>query len=539
MFKLLSDKLKESFFSVIPIIILVLLLNYTIAPMPFWSIVLFLVSAFLMMLGIALFNLGVDTSLIPIGEKIGSTLVKSRKLPLIVILTFVIGIFICVAEPDLIVFAGQINGVPDINIILVVSLGVGLALVGAFLRILFQLPLSSILITCYILAFVLSGFTNVNFLSVAWESGGVTTGPIMVPFVMALGLGLASIRGDKTTEEDSFGLVSLCLIGPILAVLVLGMFFQPSGGSALVIPAIQSLSDIAALYGAGFPDQFKQIAIALLPMILLFAIFQMVKLRLRTKTILKISAGTIYTYLGLVLFLTSVNVGFMPAGYQLGAILTENNRAWVLILVGIAIGYFVVAAEPAVFVLKRQVEEVTAGAISAKMMGVGLSVGVGVSVGLSMLRVVTGLSILYFIIPGYVIALALTFLVPPLFTSIAFDSGAVASGPLAATFMLPFAIGASEAVGGNIYTDAFGIVALVAMTPVITLQLFGLVYAIKSRRAQRDSVVPATDDTIIELDDSFIDESMEESPATGDVSRDTAEITARTYQHTDAVIIEE
>ena len=500
MLKLLIAKLKESFFSVIPIIVLVLILNYTIAPMPFWSMILFLVSALVMTLGITLFNLGVDVSLIPIGEHIGSTMVKTRKLPFIIILTFMIGIFISMAEPDLIVLAGQINGVPDSTIIIAVSIGVGLALVGAFLRILFQLPLSFILIGCYVLAFILSAFTGKEFLSIAWESGGVLTGPIVVPFVMALGLGLASIRGDKTAEEDSFGLVSLCLIGPIITVLILGMFFEPSGGSAISIPEIQSMADIASLYSSNFFEYFKQIAVALFPMLLLFAIFQIVKLRLAKETVLQISSGTVYTYMGLVLFLISVNVGFMPAGYLLGTVLVTSSSPWVVIIVGMAIGYFVVAAEPAVFVLKRQVEEITAGAISAKAMGIGLSVGVAVSVGLAMVRVLTGLSILYFVIPGYVFALALTFFVPHLFTSIAFDAGTVASGPLAVTFMLPFAIGACDAVGGNVYISAFGIVALVAMMPVITLQLFGLVYAIKSKAAARRTELHVEKDTIIELD---------------------------------------
>ncbi len=494
------EKLKESSFSVIPIAILVVLLDLTIASIPSWNLILFLISAFVIIMGITLFNLGVDMSLIPIGKHIGSGLVKTRKLPIIIILTFLIGIFITMAEPDLIVLAGQINGVPDAVIILSVSLGVSLALVGAFLRILFQVPLSFILIGCYGLAFILSFFTGRDFISVAWESGGVSTGPIMVPFVMALGLGLASIRADKTSEEDNFGLVSLCLIGPIITVLILGMFFNPSGGSAMTVPDLQSVSGIASLYIRNLPEYMKQVAVALAPMIITFAIFQVARLRLKLKDILKISVGTVYTYAGLVLFLTSVNVGFSPVGYQLGSVLYENNSAMVLILVGMVTGYFVVAAEPAVFVLKRQVEEVTSGAISARAMGIGLSIGVAVSVGLAMLRVITGLSLLYFIIPGYVFALLLTFVVPHLFTSIAFDSGAVASGPLAATFMLPLAIGASEAGGGNIYTDAFGIVALVALTPVITLQVFGLVYSIKSRLAKKAMVVPESEDIIVELD---------------------------------------
>lgn len=512
------EKLKESSFSVIPIIVLVVILNYTIAPIPAWNFVLFLVSAFAIILGITLFNLGVDISLIPIGEHIGSALVKTRKLLTIVVLTFFIGVFITIAEPDLSVLAGQISGVPDSTIIICVSVGVGLALVAAFLRILFQFPLSYLLISCYILAFILSAFTGKDFLSVAWESGAVSTGPIMVPFVMALGLGLASVRADKTSEEDSFGLVALSLIVPIITVLVLGMFFTPSGESAMSVPSLDSLSDIALLYGSNFPEYIKQIAVALAPIILTFAIFQIVKIRLKSKEILKISVGTVFTFAGLVLFLTGVNVGFMPAGYQLGGILIKNNSGTMLVLTGMIMGYFVVAAEPAVFVLKRQVEEVTSGAISARAMGIGLSAGVAISVGLAMVRVITGLSILYFAIPGYVLALLLTFFVPHLYTSIAFDSGAVASGPLAATFMLPFAIGASETLGGNIYTDAFGIVALVALTPVITLQLFGLVYSIKSKLAKKAMVVPETEDTVIELDyssseqkDETDDESMDEN----------------------------
>lgn len=516
--------MKESSFSVFPIVILVVLLSYTIAPMPSWNVILFLVSAAAVIAGITLFNFGVDMSLIPIGEHIGSALVKTGKLLLIVILSFIIGVFITIAEPDLAVMAGQINGVPNTVIIIGVSVGVGLALVGAFLRVLFQIPLSYILISCYSIAFVLSCFTSKSFLSIAWESGGVTTGPIMVPFVMALGLGLASIRADKTSEEDSFGLISLCLIGPIITVLILGMFFTPSGGSAMTVPSVTSVRDIAKLFRSHFGEYTKQVAVALLPMIATFAVFQVFKLRLKLKEILKIGTGTVYTFLGLVLFLLGVNTGFLPIGYRLGSVLLKNNGPVVLFLVGMVIGYFVVAAEPAVFVLKRQVEEVTEGAVSAKSMGIGLSVGVAVSVGLAMLRVVTGLSLLYFVIPGYVFALALTFVVPRLFTSIAFDSGAVASGPLAATFMLPLAIGASEAMGGNIYADAFGIVALVALTPVITLQLFGLVYAIKSKRARKEMVVPEIEDTIIELEYSFEDqEEKQEGEIAGPVEQEDKE----------------
>ncbi|HHT57513.1 DUF1538 domain-containing protein [Herbinix luporum] len=522
--KLLLSKFKEAALSVLPIIIIVAILNFTVAPMSLYNMMLFLISAFVMILGIALFNLGVDISLMPIGENIGAALVKSKNLIFIIFLTFLIGVFVTVAEPDLFVLAGQINGVPDAFIIMAVALGVGLALILAFLRILFQIKLSYILMACYAIAFILSAFTEKNFLSIAFESGAVTTGPIMVPFIMALGLGLASVRGDKTSEEDSFGLISLCLIGPIITVMILGMFFNPTGGSALTLPEINSISNIIRLFLINIPEYMRQVALALFPMLLLFSIYQVTKLHLSKKNILRITIGTIYTFVGLVLFLLSVNIGFMPAGYLLGNTLVQNIPTWVLVLIGLIMGYFVVAAEPAVFVLKEQVEEVTEGSISAKAMGLGLSLGVGVSVALSMIRVITGISILYFVIPGYLIALILTFIVPPLFTSIAFDSGAVASGPLAATFLLPFAIGASEALGGNIYSDAFGIVALIAMTPVITLQLFGLTYVIKLRKIQNQNPLPVGDDNIIYYDDEDIEEdvssdNVEERVDVNDINR--------------------
>ncbi|HKM17151.1 MAG: DUF1538 domain-containing protein [Firmicutes bacterium] len=500
MLKLLLDKLKESSSSVIPIILLVLVLNFTIAQLPLWRLFFFLVSAIIMIIGIALFNLGVDISLIPIGEHVGSSVVKSRKLTLIVLVTFLIGVFITVAEPDLILLAAQIGGVPDPVVIFTVAIGVGLAIVLAFMRILFRWRLSYVLIGLYTLAMILSRFTSINFLSIAWESGAVSTGPILVPFVMALGLGLASIRGDKATHEDSFGLVALTLISPIIAVLILGVFFSPVGGSTIAAAEVESLADIARLYKSGIAAQLGQVAIALAPILGLFAIFQVLKLRLRPRALSKIAVGTVYTYLGLVLFLASANVGFMPAGYLLGSLLVANSSPWVLPVVGLVMGYLVVSAEPAVFVLKRQVEDATAGAISGKSMGLALSVGVGLSVALAMVRVATGLSVLYFVAPGYILALLLTFVVPKLFSAIAFDSGAVASGPLAATFMLPFAIGASETIGGNIFTDAFGIVALVALFPVITLQLFGARYALRSRRLAHEMELPA-EETIIDIDE--------------------------------------
>ena len=499
--KLLLGKLKESFMSVLPILALVFLLHFIVINIPLYNLILFVVSAVFMVLGIALFNLGVDISLMPIGESVGSSLVKTKRLLLIGVVSFLIGVFICIAEPDLHIFANQINGIPDMYIIMAVSIGVGIAVVIAFLRILLQVKLSYILMFFYIASFILTAFTSKNIISIAFEAGGVSTGPIMVPFVMALGIGLALVRGDKTSEEDSFGLIALCLICPIIIVLILGFVFEPKGGSVLSVPEVVSNKDVISLFLHGFPEYFKQVAIALSPILLLFAIFQVVTLKLNKKTILKICVGTLYTYLGLVLFLTSVNVGFMPTGYLIGGSLAKNASRLSIILIGLVMGFFVVSAEPAVFVLKEQVENITDGAISGKSLGLGLSIGVAISVGLSLLRIVKGFSLLYIVIPGYVLALILSFFIPPLFTAISFDSGAVASGPLAATFILPFAIGVCEAMGGNVFTDAFGIVAVIALMPVITMQIFGVIYAIKTRVALKKSVISTVEDSIIEYDE--------------------------------------
>ena len=249
----------------------------------------------------------------------------------------------------------------------------------------------------------------------------------------------------------------------------------------------------------------KEIMVSLLPIAVFFAVFQIVSLKLKKKTLLKIIIGVVYTYIGLVLFLTGVNVGFMPAGNHLGQTIAALPYRFILIPIGMIIGYFIVKAEPAVYVLMEQVEEITSGAISGNSMGISLSLGVAVSIGLAMTRVLTGISIFWFILPGYVIAICLSFFVPKIFTAIAFDSGGVASGPMTATFLLPFAMGACQAVGGNIVQDAFGIVAMVAMTPLIAIQIQGAIYKF---RAGKDEITPTeaasyldilADDDIIEL----------------------------------------
>ena len=490
-----------------PTIGIVLLLSFTIAPIPPSILLLLLFGAVLLIIGMMFFTLGAELAMTPVGEKIGTRIANSRNLGIVLLLCFLLGFIITISEPDLQVLAEQVPSVPNAVLILAVAVGVGFFLMIAMLRMLFSKTLRSLLILFYLLVFVLAFFVQDDFLAVAFDSGGVTTGPMTVPFIMALGVGFAAVRSDKHAEDDSFGLVSLCSIGPILAVLLLGLLYHPesTGYAGSEIPVIRDSVELWRYFAAGLPKYIEEIAVSLLPIILFFAVFQMISLKMRGRPLKKIVIGMVYTYVGLVLFLTGVNVGFMPAGNYLGAMIAGLSYRWVLIPIGMVIGYFIVKAEPAVYVLKEQVEEITSGAISGEAMGLSLSLGVSVSIGLAMIRVLTGISIFWFILPGYLIALALSFFVPKIFTAIAFDSGGVASGPMTATFLLPFAMGACEAVGGNIVQDAFGVVAMVAMTPLITIQIMGAVYKYRFAHARAEEALEASyldiwaDDDIIEL----------------------------------------
>ena len=502
-----AEKLKEALTAVSPTIGIVLLLSFTIAPIPPSILLLLLFGAVLLIIGMMFFTLGAELAMTPVGEKIGTRIANSRNLGIVLLLCFLLGFIITISEPDLQVLAEQVPSVPNAVLILAVAVGVGFFLMIAMLRMLFSKTLRSLLILFYFLVFVLAFFVQDDFLAVAFDSGGVTTGPMTVPFIMALGVGFAAVRSDKHAEDDSFGLVSLCSIGPILAVLLLGLLYHPesTGYAGSETPVIRDSVELWRYFAAGLPKYIEEIAVSLLPIILFFAVFQMISLKMRGRALKKIVIGMVYTYVGLVLFLTGVNVGFMPAGNYLGAMIAGLSYRWVLIPIGMVIGYFIVKAEPAVYVLKEQVEEITSGAISGEAMGLSLSLGVSVSIGLAMIRVLTGISIFWFILPGYLIALELSFFVPKIFTAIAFDSGGVASGPMTATFLLPFAMGACEAVGGNIVQDAFGVVAMVAMTPLITIQIMGAVYKYRFAHARAEEALEASyldiwaDDDIIEL----------------------------------------
>ena len=473
--------------SVLPITAIVFLLSVTIAPLEPGTLVLFLFGAVLLVIGMGFFTLGVDMSMLPMGEGVGAVLSGKKRLLIPVLLYFLLGVLSTMAEPDLTVLANQIAAIPNMVLILTVAVGVGLFLVVATLRVRWGVPLRRLLLLFYGVVFLLAAFAPANFIPVSFDSGGVTTGPITVPFIMALGLGVASSRSDKNAASDSFGLVALCSIGPILSVLLLGIVYQPDKAEQQLaaIPEVADTAAAARYFVHGFPEYFKEVAAALLPIALVFALFQLFTRKFRRGQLLRIVSGFAYTYLGLVLFLCGVNVGFMPAGQYIGTAVASGSRPWLLVPIGMLIGFYIVKAEPAVAVLTKQVEEVSNGSISQRAMGNALSIGVCVSVGLAMVRVLTGMNIMWLLIPGYVISLGLTFFVPSIFTGIAFDSGGVASGPMTATFLLPFAMGACAAVGGDLMTDAFGIVAMVAMTPLVTIQVMGLSSQVSHRLALR------------------------------------------------------
>ena len=485
--QILMEKLKEATASVLPISLIVMAISFVLVPVDAGLMLSFVIATAMLILGMGLFTLGADMSMSRIGNYMGSKLTKSRKLPLILTVSFALGVAITVAEPDLQVLAGNVPEIDTTVLILTVSVGVGFFLMLCMVRILFSISLRTMLIVFYAIVFAAAFLSDESILSVAFDSGGVTTGPVTVPFIMALGIGLATLRSDKKSREDSFGLISLCSIGPILAVLLLGIFYEPDQAlySPTEVPAVETTRDVALLFAHEIPEYFKEVAVALIPIAAAFALFQMLFRRYKRHQLMRVGFGFLFTYIGLAMFLCGVNVGFMPVGQIIGAGIADCGYAWLLIPIGMVIGYFIVAAEPAVHVLTKQVEEISNGFVTAKMMQTALSVGVCISVGIAMLRILTGISVLWFLIPGYVFALVLTRYVSPIFTGIAYDSGGVASGPMTATFLLPFAMGACEALGGNVMTDAFGIVAMVAMTPLITIQMMGFITQMKEKAKRR------------------------------------------------------
>ena len=510
---ILMEKIKESLASVMPVSLIILVLSLTITPLPNAIFISFLFGTFFMIFGMGLFTLGVDKSMTPMGEHVGSTMTKSRKVWIVALVSFLVGTLVTISEPDLTVLAEAVPAISTQTFIWTVALGVGVFLVVAVLRIVFAIKLRYLLLASYAVVFILAALVSPDFLSVAFDAGGVTTGPLTVPFIMAMGVGISAITTDES--GDSFGLMALCSAGPIIAILILGLVYHVEGGTytpdALVDFA--NSREFGSEIFSTIPHQMAEVAKGLFPVVAFFFIYQLIAGRVPKEQVFRLLIGVAYTYIGIVLFLTGANIGFLPVGRYIGETIAGSDLKWLLIPIGMLLGYFIVLAEPAVHVLEKQVEEATAGSIPKKMLSVAMSVAVAIAVGLAMVRALTGISVLWFVGIGYAIALALSFIVPESFTSIAFDSGGVASGAMTSTFLMPLAVGATYAVGGDIMTDAFGVIAMVALLPPITVQILGLVYHIKTKRA---AVLlegePASD--IIELETPVaIPNELETEPA--------------------------
>jgi hypothetical protein len=482
--KLLKEKTMESFAAVLPITLIVLFISILWVPMPIGTLTMFLTGAILLIIGMGVFTLGVDMSILPMGHGIGEHFWHMKNLAFVFLLCFAMGTAITVAEPDLQIYASKVTFIPNFVVVGSAAVGVGLFVVASFVRVLLHVSLARILIISYSLLFLLSLFVPTEFFLFAFDSGGVTTGPVTVPFILAVGLGIASMRERKDALDDNFGMIALCGIGPVFTVMLLGLFYDPAGAVPYVfkIREVETTRDILNEYMSNLPIFLFDVTVAILPVACAFIIFQALTRKFGKRQVVKTAVGFGFTFLGLVMFLIGVNVGFLPMGNIIGAEIAKMEFKWMLVPIGMAVGFFIAMAEPSVHFLYHQIEEVSEGAIRARSVQIGISISIAVSLGLAMVRVLTGISLYWFLAPGYAAALALTFFTPRMFVGIGFDSGGVACGPMTSMFVMPFAMGASEAFGGNVLSDAFGVVAMAAMTPLITLQVFGLSYGRKKKR---------------------------------------------------------
>ena len=496
---ILLEKIKESVASVLPVSLIILLISFTICPLPNAIFIAFIFSVFMMIFGMGLFTLGVDMSMMPMGEHVGSTMTKSKKISVVALISFAIGTLITASEPDLTVLADAVPSIDAQVFIWTVALGVGLFLVLAVVRIVFAIKLRYLLFISYGIIFLLAALVSPSFRAISFDAGGVTTGPLTVPFIMAMGIGISSITADES--GDSFGLMALCSAGPIIAILVLGLVYHVDGGTYVKDELVHFVDsrEFGLEFLSTLPHLMLEVSLGLFPVVIFFFIYQLIAGRVPKDQIPRLLVGVSYTYIGIVFFLTGANMGFLPVGQYMGESIASTNMKWLLIPIGMLLGYFIVLAEPAVHVLEKQVEEVTAGTITKKMLSFAMSVAVAIAVGIAMLRALTGISVLWFVGIGYALALSLSFVVPDIFTSIAFDSGGVASGAMTSTFLMPLALGATYAVGGNIMTDAFGVIAMVALLPPITVQILGLIYQIKLKLADKEDAAEKSSDDVIEL----------------------------------------
>lgn len=484
----LLSKLKEVVFSVLPITVFVIILNLFIIPLDGTNFTRFLIGSVLIIIGMSIFLIGVDTSITPLGSLMGSYLTKSNNVYMVGIVGLFLGFIISIAEPALTILAGQVSGVTSggINgwgLIIAVSIGLAIMIAVGLLRKLFDISLSVILLIVYSIIFILALFTPSVFLVIAFDASGATTGAMAVPFLLSLSLGISSMKKKgQSSSEDSFGLVALASAGAILGVLLMGIFSNVSSFSGDLEGSVITGSVFGPFIDLLIP-QLIDVIISLAPILAIFIVFQIFSFKLKKRLVIKVLKGMVYTTVGLVLFLLGVNAGFMQIGNDIGSLLAGLNKDWLIVLIGFFLGLIVIIAEPAVYVLTRQIEDVTSGSLKKSAVLISMGLGVAVAVGLSTIRVlIPSLEFWHYALPGYIIALSLMKFAPKLFIGIAFDSGGVASGPMIGTFVFAFVQGVADGKGANLLTDGFGMIAMVALAPLIALQILGIVYKYKSRK---------------------------------------------------------
>lgn len=485
-----SEKLKEVFFSVLPVTLIVLLLNFTIVPLGYNLIFRFIIGALFIVMGLTLFLLGVDLGITPLGAILGNEITKRNKLWIVIIVGFILGFFISFAEPGLLILANQIGeitqgAISSKSIMIAVSVGLASMMVLGFIRILFDLPLHIILNISYLIILGLGFFTSEEFLAIAFDASGSTTGVLAVPFILAMALGISSRKKDsKASEKDSFGLVAIASVGAIASVMILNIFSKTKSLSGnLSINKFQEAS-ILQVFIRELVPAFYNSAIAFVPLIVIYIVTYFVSKAISKRNNRRMIFGFIYAFLGLFLFFIGVNAGFMEVGSLIGSHLIEQEMYIFIVGIAFVLGVVTILAEPAVYVLTHQIEEVTAGYVKRKSVLAALTTGVGLAIALSIIRILTtDIKLWHYLLPGYIIALLLTFFTPKLFVGIAFDAGGVATGPMTATFILAFTNGAANSYPkADLLTDGFGMIAMVALMPIITLQLLGLIFKFKNKK---------------------------------------------------------
>ena len=477
------SKLKETAVSVLPVMAIVLFLGLTFVPLDKVLLARFTGGGLLLIIGLTIFLLGVDLGIQPMGERCGAELTKKRSLTLLLGVALVIGFIVTAAEPDIQVFGDQVRSIfPFVNklsITFVIAGGVGLFIMLGLLRTVLNLSIKWTFFISYSLIFALTFFTPESFIGIAFDSGGATTGPMTVPFIMALGLGVSSVRDDN---NNSFGLTGVCSIGPVMAVLIYAIVVRSAVGTVAEPVATTAVTESFAQIVS---HVFRESLVSIAPLFALFVIFQITLLKMTKRQVIRIVIGFIYAFIGLTIFLIGVNAGFSQTGAELGqklgTLAISRGGVWYVLLIGtgLVLGAIIVCAEPAVWILSEQVEQVSGGTIRRRVLLIFLSAGTALAIGLSMWRAVAGFNLKYILIPGYAIAMLLMVFSPSLFSGIAFDSGGVASGPLTSTFVLSFTLGAAANGNGTGGNDSFGVIALVAMMPLLAIQLMGIIYKLK------------------------------------------------------------